>query len=384
VTLTPYAPLPDNATVTLGLTSGIGDPAGHTIAAQSVAFNTGAGADFSPPYVAYSSIASAASSVPLNATFTLVFNKPLDRNTVNTSSYNYYGIYDTVTGLTVPAAVTVSGDGQTVTYVPNANLTPSRTYYVYAQDASDLDGNAQTNFSLSFTTGAAAVTTPPAVLTSNPATGASSVPLNVLIEAQFSEAVSGTTLSQIALTAGSTPVPFTASLVFANSTVRLTPASLLAPNTTYTVTIQGVKDIAGNTMTGAYSFSFTTGANVDNDATPNVLSAVASGLPLTNNVNVNNVPDNPTIVITLDTPVEPASLLYNGALILYLESNTNITYPLNTAFSADQKTVTVTLPAGTLAAATEYQFRVGYNYRIRDWAGSSNGSQYYIYYFTTQ
>jgi hypothetical protein len=54
------------------------------------------------------------------------------------------------------------------------------------------------------------------------------------------------------------------------------------------------------------------------------------------------------------------------------------------ALSADQKTVTVTLAPGTLSAATEYQFRVGYSYRIRDWAGSYNGSQYYIYYFTTQ
>jgi hypothetical protein len=137
-------------------------------------------------------------------------------------------------------------------------------------------------------------------------------------------------------------------------------------------------------MTGTYTFSFTTGVNVDNNATPNVLSAVANSLPLTNNVNVTNVPDNPTIVITLDTPVEPAYLLNNGALILYLNSNTNITYPLNLAFSADQKTITVTLPAGTLAAATEYQFRVGYNNRIRDWAGSYSSGQYYIYYFTTQ
>jgi hypothetical protein len=123
---------------------------------------------------------------------------------------------------------------------------------------------------------------------------------------------------------------------------------------------------------------------VDNTATPNVLSVVANSLPLTNSVNVNNVPDNPTIVITLDTPVEPGYLLGNGALIMYLNSNTGITYPLNVAFSADQKTVTVTLPQGTLAAATEYQFRVGYNNRIRDWAGSYNPNQYYIYYFTTQ
>jgi hypothetical protein len=145
-----------------------------------------------------------------------------------------------------------------------------------------------------------------------------------------------------------------------------------------------VQDTAGNTMTGTYTWTFTTGSNVDNNPTPNVLSTVASGLPLTNGTNVTNVPDNPSIVIILDTPVEPASLPNSGALTMYLNSNTGITYPLNIAVSADQKTITVTLPAGTLAAATEYQLRVGYNSRIRDWAGSANNGQYYIYYFTTQ
>jgi hypothetical protein len=217
------------------------------------------------------------------------------------------------------------------------------------------------------------------VLTANPANGAAGAPLNSSIEIQFSEAVSGTSLTQITLNGA----PVAASLIYDDSVVHLTPASLLSPNTIYSVAVTGVQDLAGNTMTGTYSFSFTTGTNVDENATPNVLSVSANGLPLTNNIDVTNVPDNPTITITLDTPVEPGSL-NNGALVLYLNSNTNITYPLNIALSADQKTITVTLPPGTLASLTEYQFRVGYNYRIRDWAGSSNGGQYYIYYFTTQ
>jgi hypothetical protein len=380
VTLTPYAPLPDSTTLSLGLTSVITDPSGHAITPQTVSFTTGSGADFSSPYVTYSSVSSGATSVPLNATFTLIFNKPLDRNTVNTSSYY---LYDATSGAYPAVGVAVSADGTTVTFVPTATLTASHTYYLYGDSATDLDGNSQTNYFASFTTGTAAVTTPPAVLTSNPAASASSVPLNVLIEAQFSEAVSGATLSQITLTAGVIAVPFTASLVVANSTVRLTPASLLSPNTTYTVTIQGVSDVAGNAMTGPYTFSFTTGANTDNNSTPNVLSTVAGSLTLTNGTDVTNVPDNPTFTITLDTPVEPASL-YNGALVICLNSNTNTTYPLNIALSANQKTITVTLPAGTLAAATEYQFRVGYNSYIRDWAGNYSGGQYYIYYFTTQ
>jgi hypothetical protein len=330
--------------------------------------------------VIYSTINSNTTIVPVNSTFTLIFNKPLDRTTVNTSYY-YYSLWNGSTGL-VPTTITVSPDGRTVTYVPAANLSPSTAYTLYAQYATDLDGNSQTNYAVGFTTSAGTDTTPPVVLTSTPGNGVSGAPLNASIELQFGEAVSGASLSQITLTAGGNPVPFTASLIYGNSTVLLTPASLLLPNTFYTVSAQGVQDVAGNTMAGTYNFSFTTGTNVDENSTPNVLSVVASGQPLTNNVDVNNVPDSPTIVIAFDTPVEPASL-YNGGLLLYL-SGQDITYPLSIALSADQKTITVTLAPGTLAAATEYQFRVGYNYRIRDWAGDYNWYQYYLYYFTTQ
>jgi methionine-rich copper-binding protein CopC len=301
---------------------------------------------------------------------------------VGTTCNNYY-FYPTNTGVCSAATITVSPDGTTVTFVPSANLAPSQGHSLNASSATDLNGNAQQNFGVGFTTTAGTDTTAPTVLTSNPANGATGAPLNSSIEVQFSEAVSNTTLTQITLMNGATPVPFTASLIYSDSTIHLTPASLLVANTTYTVSVKGVTDVAGNTMVGTYTFSFTTGPNVDENATPNVVSVVANGLPLTNNVNVNNVPDNPTFTITLDTPVEPASLSA-GALVLYLNSNTNITYPLNIALSADQKTITVTLAPGTLAAATEYQFRVGYNYRIRDWAGNYNGGQYYIYYFTTQ
>jgi hypothetical protein len=44
----------------------------------------------------------------------------------------------------------------------------------------------------------------------------------------------------------------------------------------------------------------------------------------------------------------------------------------------------VTLAPGTLAWGTEYEFKVGVNYRIRDWAASFANNQDYIYYFTTQ
>jgi hypothetical protein len=46
----------------------------------------------------------------------------------------------------------------------------------------------------------------------------------------------------------------------ATHTATLTPSAPLAPGTTYTATVSGVKDAAGNTMSAPYTWSFTTAA----------------------------------------------------------------------------------------------------------------------------
>ena len=93
------------------------------------------------------------------------------------------------------------------------------------------------------------------------------------------------------------------------------------------------------------------------------------------------MPDNPTLIFTFDTPIEPSSVT-DGGFFLVLLSNGNISYQLNTALSADQKTVTVTLAPGTLPSGVEFQMRINYNGRLDDWAG--NAGSYGFYYFTTQ
>ena len=378
VTLSPLAPLPAGKTLTLTLTNAITDPSGNALSTSTTTFNTGAGADFGNPRVVYSSVDNKTPAVPVNSTFTVIFDKPIDAGSLNASTY-YYSVYDG--SGTVPAAITLSPDGLTVTYVPAANLMPSHSYTLYAVRAVDLNGNPQTDFQVNFTTTGGADLTAPQVLDTNPAAGATGAPLNAALEIRFNEAVRATSLSQITLRAGGNPAPFTALLLYGDSVVRLTPASLLSPGTTYTVTVQGVQDVAGNTMAGTKAFSFTTGPNVLLSATPNIVSVLADGVPLTD-AGTLNVAVNPTIVISFDTPVEPASL-YNAGIQLLLNSNTSIGYPLNIALSADQKTATVTLPAGSLAAGTQYRFRVGYVYRIRDWAGNYNNNQFTDYPFTT-
>jgi hypothetical protein len=383
VTLTPQAPLPDNAALTLNLSGAAGanqitDSAGNAVTPQTVTFNTGAGADFTQPYVLYSSVGSNATGVPVNSTFSLQFSKPLDPSSISTVNNNYY-VYDNSVGY-LASTLTVSPDGRTVTLIPASNLTVGHTYQVGAFSAKDLSGNTQVNFSVGFdTSGATVDSTPPSVISSNPANAATGSPINAVLEIGFNEAVSATSLGGIQLLAGATPVPFTATMTYGNQVVRLTPSSLLQPNTTYTVNLSGVQDLAGNTMSAA-SRTFTTGFN-PLLAGPQFVSALAAASPMSNNVNINGVAVNSSFTFTFNSPIDVHTAMY-GAMRLTLANNSNQTIPATYSISADQKTITVT-PSAPLTNGTQYQFWMNYFVNIRDTAGNTETDGAKTFPFTT-
>lgn len=112
-------------------------------------------------------------------------------------------------------------------------------------------------------------TTPPTVTSTSPANGGTQVPPNVIISATFSEPINANTLAGnfivVNASAGTTvlgTVGYTPETMTATFTLTAPP---LAINSTYTVTItNAVKDTAGNPMAASFSWSFTTGAAIDN------------------------------------------------------------------------------------------------------------------------
>lgn len=119
-----------------------------------------------------------------------------------------------------------------------------------------------------FNTVGPADTTPPTVLSTVPANGATGVALGSAASAVFSEAI-----DPVTLTSGTVQLLDPASAVVtgaltynsATRTVSLAPGASLAPLTTYTFVIKGgttdprVKDVAGNALAADKSISFTTG-----------------------------------------------------------------------------------------------------------------------------
>jgi len=105
------------------------------------------------------------------------------------------------------------------------------------------------------------VITGPTVTTVSPAAGATEVALNSQVQATFSTNMDPSTLNTNTFTIVSpsgSKVNGTVSYDDVTKVVTFTPSINLAPLTTYTAAIVGVKDKAGNTMNTPYPWSFTT------------------------------------------------------------------------------------------------------------------------------
>ncbi|NUO65710.1 MAG: Ig-like domain-containing protein [Gemmatimonadaceae bacterium] len=98
-------------------------------------------------------------------------------------------------------------------------------------------------------------TTRPTIIGTLPAPNASSVSTGSMIIVTFSETVDSASVTNAAfsLSGGAT-----GTISVSGASAQLVPYPALPANTTITVTVSGVKDLAGNTMAAPYSWSFTT------------------------------------------------------------------------------------------------------------------------------
>src|SRR6185369_11334788 len=100
---------------------------------------------------------------------------------------------------------------------------------------------------------------------------------------------------------GATPVLGTVSYAAVGTTATFSPASALAPGTTYTATITtGAKDLAGNPLLDNFAWSFTTGAAPD--TTPPTVSLTVPANAVT------GVAINQTINATFSEAMDPATI----------------------------------------------------------------------------
>ena len=170
-------------------------------------------------------------------------------------------------GTSIPGTVSLSQGDTVVRFAPSSSLAFSTSYTATIKGGStgvkDLAGNARTSDKVwPFTT--VADTSPPLVINTDPAYGASGVPVTKSIRATFNEqvlALGVRTFTFIVKNSAVINIPGTVSLSQGDTVVTFAPSSSLAFSTSYTATIKGgstgVKDLAGNARTSDKVWPFT-------------------------------------------------------------------------------------------------------------------------------
>jgi len=207
-----------------------------------------------PPAITLTSPADGATGISRTTRITATFSEAIDPTTLTSSSFY---VNNGVTG-----TITYNATTFVATMTLSSPLNYSTTYTATVTTAiTDTVGNhLAANKVWSFTT-LALDTTPPTILSVSPANAATSVDIGTTISAVFSEAINPATLDTTSFTLNN-GVTGTVGYNAATNTATFTPSAPLTGNTTYTATIStAITDVAGNAMTQAQVWSFTTNGN---------------------------------------------------------------------------------------------------------------------------
>jgi len=222
----------------------------------------------------------------------------------NVGHYSANSYYFTSSADNAPLhALSDGADGGNGVYVYGSSAFPTNTYH-------------SCNYWVDVVFNSGQDTTPPSVTAQSPAPGSSNVSTGTAVAATFSEAVQPATIS-FTLTGPSGSVAGSVSYAGSTRTATFTPSAALANSTTYTARVSGAQDLAGNAMTVAVTWSFTTIAPPD--TTP------------------------PTVVA--QSPAPGATGVAVG---------TNVTAKFSEAVQAATISFTLTGPSGSVAGSVSY------------------------------
>jgi alpha-tubulin suppressor-like RCC1 family protein len=204
-------------------------------------------------------------------------------------------------------------------------------------------------------------TTAPTVLSVVPAANATSVQLNKAVTVNFSEPVNCATVTATSFTLKNpSGTALAGTITCSGATATFTPTALLSASTKYTARVTvAVKDLAGNAMGAAKSWSFTTDSAKDTvkpTVSATVPAAGASGVAVTQ-----------TVTATFSENIDCASVTSSTVTL----SAGGLSVPA--ALACSGKVVTLD-PASLLSAGTAYTLTITTG--VRDLARNTLAANY--------
>ncbi len=326
----------------LGGTTGIKDALGNSLCCSNVYhFTTGFATNTTGPSFVISNIPAGATGVPLNAPVVLEFNSPIDPTSQPA------GVQITTGGNPVNGTYTFDTTQTILTFVPAAALTASATYTVtYTAGLTDEAGNDLTNpGSFTFTTGTAANTVGPTIVSTDPPASATGVGTNVVLRVAFTEPIDPTTIvlgyNFYLYNANNTNIQYPGTIVFAPDRMSLsfTPSAPLLPLTQFLWQLYTYKGENGvYDGQGVHSNYFITGTSTD--TTPPTVSAISPANGAT------GVPVNARVAALFSKPIDATSVT-NASISLSPSA------PGTIVLSTDHLSLTLT-PTAILSVSTTY------------------------------
>jgi hypothetical protein len=358
----PTSALPSGTSITATVTAGVKDVAGNAL--QLTAGSPGIWSfttrDETPPTVLGFTPANGQQGVGPNPPITVTFSEAMDPNTINTSTIT---LKVTSSGAAVAGTVTYNPTTHVATFVPNAPLAFPVQYTIgVSTGVKDVAGNAlATAASSVFTT---ADLSTPTVVSTNPANGATNVPVNTTVTATFSKPMDQNTINastfQLKATVSGTAVTGTVTYNTATNTATFTPTANLSSQTAYTATITtGAKDLFGTPLASPVNWTFSTA-----DVTPPTVNAVSPPN------GQSNVATNTAVNITFSEAMDQQTI--NTTTITLKNTNTSAPVTGTVAYNSATNVATFT-PSAALAFGTQYTVTVTTG--AKDVAGNPLASQ---------
>jgi hypothetical protein len=259
----PTNPLTDSTTYYL-YSQNLMDLSGNSQTTFCVTFSTGIGSDTTGPVVQQVSPPSGFTGVPINAPVQILFNEPI-------SGASLGGVTLQQGSTIIPTTVSLYDGNLGVQLLPLVPLAPGTVYTINVTGVMDITGNPQSSFpSQSFTTGSGIDLVAPAVVSTIPSNGQTSVPVGTSVQVVFNEAMDAASFdpnnNSFTLTdALNNVVPATITFSVDYKTATLQPmTSLTGGGKVYKMyvshsSIPPLQDLGGNSGNPlGTSFSFTT------------------------------------------------------------------------------------------------------------------------------
>ncbi len=286
--------------------SGLSDSAENRVLDNSLLYTTGDGPSTNITRVSRVSISNDEVNVPVNSVIS--FELAEHANPLSISSFPR--LLENVTDdIRVSGEVRVDTDTRRFMFVPSEPLAAGKSFQLALNAfADDIIGQSVSAQDITFTTSFNSDDTPPVLLTVMPENQAVDVAVNSQIIVQFDEPVSNIEDSEIRLTSNGELLPTRQVFSADPRLLVVSPLVPMAALQTYTLSINEVRDLAGNVSENMFVSEFSTSS--ESDA---VGPTIVSIKPSEDQV---NVPTNINLEIEFDEPINPQTINSSNFRIL--------------------------------------------------------------------